>query len=202
MRTTRSRLAALAVVALLLAACSESVKDDTADGGSATTTPAGEEPKTRTTRGVTDDTILVGGTVYDLYYGDARVGVEARLKELNSIVWQVREYIHANLGKPTTLEPVARALGMSPRTLKRRLQEAATTFQDIKDSERFRQAMHRLEMSQDSLETIGYELGYSDASNFAKAFRSWSGISPGEYRERVMNSVNSASAAQSLTKET
>ncbi|MCB0976773.1 MAG: ABC transporter substrate-binding protein [Acidimicrobiales bacterium] len=83
MRTTRSRLAALAVVALLLAACSESVKDDTADGGSATTTPAGEEPKTRTTRGVTDDTILVGGTVYDLYYGDARVGVEARLKELN-----------------------------------------------------------------------------------------------------------------------
>lgn len=129
-------------------------------------------------------------------------GEAARLKELNSIVWQVREYIHANLGKPTTLEPVACALGVSPRTLKRRLQEAATTFQDIKDSERFRQAMHRLEMSQDSLETIGYELGYSDASNFAKAFRSWSGISPGEYRERVMNSVNSASAAQSLTKET
>lgn len=82
MRSPRTRLAGLAAAALLLAACSESVKDD--PKASPTTAAGGtEEPATRTTRGVTDDTIKVGGNVYDLYYGDARIGVEARLKELN-----------------------------------------------------------------------------------------------------------------------
>ena len=81
MRTTRSRLAGLAAAALLLAACSESTSDG-GPGGS-DTTAGGGEPTTRTTRGVTDDSILVGGNVYDLYYGDARIGVEARLKEAN-----------------------------------------------------------------------------------------------------------------------
>ncbi|MBX3314444.1 MAG: ABC transporter substrate-binding protein [Actinobacteria bacterium] len=74
-------MAGLAAALLLLAACSESVKDD--DASSSSDTDGTEEPTTRTTRGVTDDSILVGGTVYDLYYGDARIGVEARLKEAN-----------------------------------------------------------------------------------------------------------------------
>jgi len=81
LRSTRTRLAGLAAAALLLAACSETKKDDA--GGGDPSTPGTEEPTTRTTRGVTDDKILVGGNVYDLYYGDARIGVEARLKEAN-----------------------------------------------------------------------------------------------------------------------
>ena len=87
-RSRRSRRTALVAVAasasLLVASCSESTKDDEsstttgADGAGATT-----EPTTRTTRGVTDTTIKVGGIVYDAYYGDARVGVAARVKEAN-----------------------------------------------------------------------------------------------------------------------
>jgi branched-chain amino acid transport system substrate-binding protein len=73
--------ALVAAAALALAACSESTSDDGAGGPD--TTAGGGEPATRTTRGVTDDTITIGGNVYDLYYGDARVGVEARLKEAN-----------------------------------------------------------------------------------------------------------------------
>jgi len=76
-RMTRIGVAALAA-ALLLSACSESVKDDgKASGG------GGRQPATRTMRGVTDTSIKVGGLVYDLYFGDARVGVEARIKEAN-----------------------------------------------------------------------------------------------------------------------
>lgn len=83
MRTTRTRLAGLAAVALLLSACSESTEDDgPASGGPSD--PGSEQPDTRTTRGVTDDKILVGGNVYDLYYGNARLGVEARLAEANA----------------------------------------------------------------------------------------------------------------------
>lgn len=79
-RTRRRALAALlAVVALLVASCSESTPDDGASGGGG----GGGDDAARTTRGVTDDTIKVGGVVYDLYYGDARVGVEARIAEAN-----------------------------------------------------------------------------------------------------------------------
>ena len=85
MRTTRTRLAGVAAAALLLlAGCAESTEDDGPSASNTTAAPGDtSEPTTRTTRGVTDDTIKVGGNVYDLYYGDARIGVEARLKEVN-----------------------------------------------------------------------------------------------------------------------
>jgi branched-chain amino acid transport system substrate-binding protein len=85
-RNRRKGLAAVLVAAALLAAgCSESTDDSgttssTQSGGSS---EPGSEPTTRTTRGVTDTTIKVGGVVYDTYYGDARIGVEARIKEAN-----------------------------------------------------------------------------------------------------------------------
>lgn len=76
-------VAAIMAPALLLMSCSKSVKDD----GTGTTRPSGgattPEPTTRTTRGVTDTSIKVGGITYALYFGDAALGVEARLKQAN-----------------------------------------------------------------------------------------------------------------------
>ncbi|CAN5825416.1 hypothetical protein BH23ACT2_BH23ACT2_21920 [soil metagenome] len=78
MRTQRTRIAGIAAALLLVAACSDSVTDDgpTAGGASA-------DPETRTTRGITDDTVTVGGVTYGLFFGDSATGVEARLKEVN-----------------------------------------------------------------------------------------------------------------------
>lgn len=87
----RKRL--MAVVALLafpalVASCSESVKDDgTANGGQQNDSTGGEsgsdEPDTVTTRGITDESIKVGGIQYGVYFGDAAKGVEARIKLAN-----------------------------------------------------------------------------------------------------------------------
>ncbi len=78
MRNQRTRIASLAAaLALLAGACSDTVDDDAAGG--ATT----RDPEARTTRGITNDSIKVGGVVYDLYFGDARIGVEARIKQAN-----------------------------------------------------------------------------------------------------------------------
>ncbi len=79
---TRSRLrwpVAAIACALLLGACSESVKDEGADK------PKGDDnaPETRTTRGITDTSIKVGGVQYGVYFGDAATGVEARIKKAN-----------------------------------------------------------------------------------------------------------------------
>ncbi|HEX2576135.1 MAG TPA: ABC transporter substrate-binding protein [Aquihabitans sp.] len=81
MPTTRTRIAALAAASLLLlVSCSESTDDD---GPAGQASNEGGSSESATTRGVTDDSIKVGGVLYDLYFGDARVGVEARLKQVN-----------------------------------------------------------------------------------------------------------------------
>jgi ABC-type branched-subunit amino acid transport system substrate-binding protein len=78
-RTHRTRLVGIAAALLLVtAACSDSVEDEGPVGAG-----GNGDPESRTTRGVTDDTITVGGLAYDLYFGDSAAGVEARLKEAN-----------------------------------------------------------------------------------------------------------------------
>ncbi len=80
MRTQRTRLIGIAAALLLVtAACSDSVDDEGPVGAGS----GSEDPEARTTRGVTDDTITVGGLAYDLFFGDSATGVEARLKEAN-----------------------------------------------------------------------------------------------------------------------
>jgi ABC-type branched-subunit amino acid transport system substrate-binding protein len=80
--SSRRLLTALTAASLLaLASCSDSVSDggpasSSSDGGS------GDEGAA-TTRGITDDSITVGGSVYAPYFGDAAIGVEARLKVAN-----------------------------------------------------------------------------------------------------------------------
>lgn len=74
-------LAVLASTAMLMS-CSESVDDD------ASSTTAGDTdaaaPTERTTRGITDTSIKVGGIQYGVYFGDASVGVEARINQANA----------------------------------------------------------------------------------------------------------------------
>lgn len=74
-------LAGIVALALVTAACSSVDTDEPAEGtdpGAATTTPT-----TRTTRGVTDTSVKVGGLVYSVFFGDAALGVEARIAEAN-----------------------------------------------------------------------------------------------------------------------
>lgn len=82
MRSTVVRTAAALFAAsfLFLPACSDSVSDGGAGSSDGGSDDGGGEG---TTRGITDDSIKVGGTLYSVYFGDASVGVEARLKVAN-----------------------------------------------------------------------------------------------------------------------
>ncbi|HPB45506.1 MAG TPA: ABC transporter substrate-binding protein [Microthrixaceae bacterium] len=83
-RTHRIGAVALSAAMMFMAACSESV-DDTASSNTTAKNDSTEStaPQTRTTRGITDTSIKVGGVQYGVYFGDASVGVEARIKEAN-----------------------------------------------------------------------------------------------------------------------
>jgi AraC-like DNA-binding protein len=87
-------------------------------------------------------------------------------------------------GKRPTLFDVARELGMSARTLQRRLNDGDITFQQLVEDARRELAHHYLKQSSVELNGVAFLLGYGDANSFFRAFHGWEGTSPGEWRTR------------------
>ncbi|HZE39241.1 MAG TPA: AraC family transcriptional regulator [Stackebrandtia sp.] len=83
------------------------------------------------------------------------------------------------------LEQVAARLAVSPQTLRRRLAEEHTAFRQIKDQVRRDAAIAGLAGSE-SVEDLGRRLGFSEASAFHRAFRRWTGATPGSYRRKAL----------------
>jgi AraC-like DNA-binding protein len=82
-----------------------------------------------------------------------------------------------------SLESAANNLGMSGRTLSRKLAEDSTTYQQILDAVREKLATEYFSRGGESVTQIALVLGFTDSSNFAKAFRRWTGLSPTEFIE-------------------
>jgi AraC-like DNA-binding protein len=83
---------------------------------------------------------------------------------------------------PVSEDEMARRLFLSKRSLQRRLAEEETSFRQILDSTRHDLALRYLGNSHLTINEIGYLLGFSDPSNFTRAFRRWEGLSPSRYR--------------------
>lgn len=80
------------------------------------------------------------------------------------------------------IEQVALRLGMSVRTLQRRLQDRGLEYQDLLDTIRQRLATELLRAELISIKEICYRLGFSEPSAFRRAFKRWTGQSPSAYR--------------------
>ena len=80
-------------------------------------------------------------------------------------------------------DSVARKLGVSRRTLQRRLKEEdGTTFQKQLNNTRQLLAEHYLKTTAMPADQIAYLLGYAELNSFLRAFSSWTGCSVGKYR--------------------
>jgi len=117
----------------------------------------------------------------------ARVAREQCKEELGrlgggrSLVQQVRDLVFdAELGF-ASIEEVAGKLNMTPRTLQRRLQAEGMVFRDLVESIRQQHARRLLAIGQKSIGQVSDLLGYSDVTNFSRAFRRWTGRSPRDY---------------------
>lgn len=84
-------------------------------------------------------------------------------------------------------EHVAATLGISPRTLRRRLQDAGLSYQQVLDEVRLGLARRALGQEGLTVNEVAFLLGFSDASAFHKAFRRWTGSGPREYVFRHRN---------------
>lgn len=116
--------------------------------------------------------------------------VLARLPEGGSTVVRARRLITEGLraGEPTPLE-VAKKLGMSERTLQRRLRDEGTSFAQLLDGVRRELAELYLSEPRIAAHEVAFLIGYSEPSAFFRAFRRWTGRTPQEFRQRARSSA-------------
>jgi AraC-like DNA-binding protein len=89
----------------------------------------------------------------------------------------------------STAEGTAARLGMTRRTLTRRLAERGTSYSELLKEARYRTAMHYLRHTAHSVEDIAFLLGFSECPPFIRAFKRWSGYPPLAYRKRAAASA-------------
>jgi AraC-like DNA-binding protein len=81
------------------------------------------------------------------------------------------------------MNSIARQLGMSVRSLRRRLAEEVKTYNDVATEALVIVAKQFLGDKQRTIQETAYEMGFSDTSTFHRAFKRWTGITPSGYRE-------------------
>jgi AraC-like DNA-binding protein len=82
-------------------------------------------------------------------------------------------------------DSIASILGFSRQTLFRRLREEGVSFENVLDDLRHRMALHYLQGKKASINEVAYLVGFSDRASFSRAFKRWTGRSPGEMRANV-----------------
>lgn len=97
---------------------------------------------------------------------------------------EVQQAIAAAPAAGGSAAKVAKALHISVRTLQRKLVETGATFREVSDLVRGQLAEGYLADPQVSIAEVALLLGFSDQSSFNRAFRRWTGQSPGRWRQR------------------
>ena len=86
---------------------------------------------------------------------------------------------------PPSVQLAAQIFGTSVRTLQRRLALLGLTYSDLVQQARFEAAAELLKNPDTKIIDVAFDVGYEDPSNFARAFRRVSGITPREFRREL-----------------
>jgi AraC-like DNA-binding protein len=105
-------------------------------------------------------------------------------RDEDSFIELVRRTVQDKLtGHRPSIDEISEALHMGPRTLQRRLQDSGSSFQRVLDEARHQMARYYLSNSALELNEAAYLLGFEDPSSFGRAFRSWEGMPPSDWRD-------------------
>ncbi|PJI43887.1 AraC family transcriptional regulator [Ferrovibrio sp.] len=145
-----------------------------------------------------DDSLLLGPETLALPVRQANPGLKAvlsgyvqaelaRLNDDDPLRGRLADSLRAGLaaGQSPGIEAAAEALNLTPRTLQRRLAERDTSFQAEVNTLRCALAKDLLRGGDPSLSIAGIaaRLGFADVANFHRAFKSWTGVTPAQWRE-------------------
>ena len=102
-------------------------------------------------------------------------GAPPIVAQVKRVLWEALREDDADVGK------VARRLGLSPRSLQRRLKDEGASFQGVREEARAEAAQRYLDDGL-SIAEISFLLGFSQPSAFFRAFKRWTGVTPLESR--------------------
>jgi len=106
----------------------------------------------------------------------------AEFEGLEGVSGRVRQVVMERIARSLSFEQVAQMLNMSPRTLRRRLEDENTSYRQICDDLRMKMAIRYLRDTRLPVEQIADALGFSDSANFRHAFQRWTSASPRSFR--------------------
>jgi len=113
---------------------------------------------------------------------------ERTLAQLQPLTWErkVRDAIEEQLpeGEPSA-ERIAQALHLSLRSLQRHLADEGCRFDTLLNESRENLALLHLRDPHCSLSEVSYLLGFADTSSFSRAFKRWTGMTPGQFRDQL-----------------
>jgi AraC-like DNA-binding protein len=132
-----------------------------------------------------------------------RAQAERQIQQLSrpmTAVESVRTFLRAQrTPQVPDMTSAARELGLSVRSLRRRLEEEQTSYRELSQELSYEWACSLLRNPKVTLQSIANALGFADPSSFHRAFRRWAGQTPLAYREaataRAASTVNTSAGA-------
>lgn len=113
-------------------------------------------------------------------------GLVIRFRNQNGLVAEVYRHLRARrYGQWPTLTALAERQGLSASSFRRQLEREGRSYQQIKDEVRRAMAFERLREGSLSIAEIAEQTGFQEPSAFHRAFKKWTGHSPGSYRSRL-----------------
>lgn len=107
----------------------------------------------------------------------------AQLSERNTYIDEIKAHLALRMAEAVpTLEGVAQHLDLHPRTLQRKLQDEGCTFKQLLDETRKEAAIHYINDAEVALPEIAFMLGFAEQAVFQRAFKRWTGQTPGRFR--------------------
>ena len=122
-----------------------------------------------------------------LMYQSSRVRELRRDSEKFASV--VRAIVCETIGAPPNLDELSGMFCMSTRNFGRELSKAGTSYRDILREQRSKFAKEMLAQDRISIKELSSLMGFTDSSNFSKAFKSWVGSSPKCFRNQHSLSI-------------
>ena len=108
-----------------------------------------------------------------------------KLQQLESISSRVADAIITTNNMSSTIDEIAGLLDIAPRTLAKKLANGGTTFQKVLNKVRRYKALSYIKNEEMTICAIAAELGFSDTSNFRRAFKTWTGKPPSYFRHII-----------------
>ncbi len=111
------------------------------------------------------------------------------------LTWMLRAEISKREGPLPNLDDIADRLHVTPRTLRRKLQEAGTSYRRICHERQLQLALHYLSDPKLKSTAVAHKCGFKDAASFREAFKRWTDMTPQEHRKRSRAATLNTSVA-------